>query len=368
MHAVSSRYLAALRRPHTLAVRVDLMFAGEVTDAALYVDDGSVTLDRGAAQLGRLDLTLAEPTRLPLGPSSLLTPYGYELAVHRGIDFRDGSAPELHPLGVFPIQVSDVDGVTLSTTITASDRSQRVTDAGFEDDEQIPPGFNYADGIQALIANAVPGLVFLFASTPYVTPLLTFTPGMDRWVEAQKMARHIGMELYFDGLGRCVLRPEPDVRTAVPVWEVDDGADGVLVSARVRLDRGPAFNRAIVFGTNASIDIVPRGVATDDDPSSPTYYYGPFGRKPRRFGSPFTVTNDQANTAAGAILASNLGIAKSVDLSAIPNAALEAGDPIRVIRPALELNEVHLADVLTIGLGPESVMPIASRARQEAAA
>ncbi len=355
MRPVSDKFLAAVSGPHQIATRVDLMLGGIVIESDVGIADGRVTLDRTAATLGRFTAKLIEPDRLPLGPTSLFTPFGYELAVWRGVTFADGTDPELVPLGVFPIQRSSVDGVTLLADLNAMDRSQTIRDAGFEDDYTVAAGTNYGTAIQTMLNARVAGLTYSFASTSYTTPLLTFTPDMDPWAEAQKMARNIGMELYFDGLGVCTMRPEPTT-SGTSVLTIAEGDNGVLTAASKDLDRGPAYNRVIAYGVNASNTAVPRAVATDDDPTSPSYYYGPFGKKPRRYASPFITTNAQALSAAEAILASNIGVAASVDFGLVPNPALEAGDVALIVREALDVNELHLIDVLSIGLSAESGM------------
>lgn len=404
MRVVSDAFLAAVRTAHRVVTEVDVLFNRQVVAEGLAVSDGRVTYDRAASALARCDVTFAEPQRFPTGPGDILSPYGYELRIRRGVRYADAvpfvSAPylltddgqilltdgglplltdegvatdpveattETVSLGVFPIQRSEVDGVALVTSVSGIDRSQLVRDARLEDDYQVAAGTNYGDAIAALVSAGVPGLEYAFTSTSFTTPLLTFEAQADRWEAAQSMARSIGCELFFNGDGALVLRPEPNVATAIPVWDVDEGDDGVLVSATIRLDRTPAYNRVIAFSANASNGEVFRGVATDEDPSSPTYYFGPFGRKPRFFGSPLIGSNDQAAAAAAGILAGNIGVARAVDFSAVSNPALEVGDAVLIRRAALDLDEVHLLDVLSIGLAAEDAMLGASRARQEGA-
>lgn len=363
MQARSARWDTAVLASHVVTTQCDVIFDRATVVTPLQVVGGSVTLDRRASILGRLTIDLAEPARIPTVSGGVLTPYGYELAVSRGIRYPDGTT-ELMPLGVFPIQVSKVDDTSL-TSIQAYDRAQLVSDARFEDDYSIAAGTNYATAIQTMISVAVTGLTFLFSSTAYTTPLLTFTAKDDRWKAAQEMAKAIGCELFFNGAGQCVLRPEP-AADAVPVWTVSEGAGGALVRAAIALDRAPAYNRVIASGSSATAAAVYRGVATDNNPASPTYYLGPFGRKPRFYSSPFITSNAQATTAAQGILTAGLGLGRSVDLSAIPNPAVEPGDPIRVVRAQLELDEVHIPDVITFGLGAETAMTMSTRARQVA--
>lgn len=363
MQTRSARWDAAIASSHRVITQCDVLFNRATVVSSLNVVGGQITLDRTASILGRLSIELAEPTRVPTVSGGVLTPYGYELAVRRGIAYPDGTT-ELMALGVFPIQASKTDD-TLQTSITALDRSQQVVDARFEDDYSIAAGTNYGTAIAAMVAAGVSGLTYVFTSTGFTTPLLTFTAQSNRWEAAQGMAKSIGCELYFDGLGQCVLRPEPSP-SATAVWTVAEGAGGVLVSSSLALDRQGAYNRVIASGGNGSTTTVYRGIATDNNSSSPTYYFGPFGKKPRFYSSPFIASNAQADSAAAAILTAGLGLGRSLDLSAVPNPAVEPGDPIQVTRTLLGINEVHIPDVITIGLGANQAMTMATRARQTA--
>jgi hypothetical protein len=359
MKARTARWDTAIVTSHQIAVRADVLLSRSIVKSGLAVVSGKVTLDRTAAQYARCDVTFAEPLILPTA-GGLLTPYGCELALQRGITYPDGTV-EMMPLGVFPIQTATPEAVTLTTQIAAVDRSQLVADARLEDDYTIASGTNYASAILALISDGVPGLVYSFASTTYTTPSLTFPVQADRWAAAQGMATSIGCELFFDGFGQCVLRSEPAFSN-VPVWTVADGSGGLMVRAAMLLDRRPAYNRVIATGQNSASAAVYRGVWSDTNTASPTFYDGPFGHKPRFYSSPFIASTAQATAAANAIGAAQQGVAKSLDFSFVPNPALEPSDAIRVKRTALGLDEIHLIDSLTIDLSAAGAMSGQSRA------
>lgn len=361
MRTHSTRWSTAIRQAHTVAVVVDVLYGRATILSGLAVLTGSVTIDRTASQLARCALTFAEPAHVGsvTGP---LSPFGYEVAIRRGIRYLDGTT-ETMALGVFPIQTSNVDGVTLGTAIAGVDRSQLVADARLEGDYQIAAGTNYAAAITALIQAGVDGLTYSFTSTTFTTPLLTFPAQSDRWDSARQMATAIGCDLYFDGDGVCVLRPTTILAGApTPAWTLREGVDGVMVSLQRNQDRGPAYNRVIAFGSNASLGIVPRGVWTDIAPSSPTQYNpSRFGRKPQFYASPFLSTNLQAEAAAASIGANIKGVAASVNFGAVPDPALEPGDVILVERESLGLHELHVLDTLQIGLTADGSMTGTSR-------
>jgi len=341
--------------------RVDVLLNREVIFEGIAVTSGQVTYDLKAARLARLSLTVADPLRLPVAADDILSPFGYELLVQRGVMLPSG--PELIPLGVFPIQNSSADGVTLVSSIVAEDRSRLVSDARFESRYTIAAASNYATAIQAMIASRVDGLEYLFPSTTFTSPLLTFDSLSDPWEGANQMAKYMGNYLAFDGLGRLTSRPEPTF-TATPVAEIVEGKN--MTSAVLDLDRTGAYNRVTATSNNASTGEVFEATATDDDPSSPTYYFGTrFGKKPRGFYSEFIGSNAQAASAAASILAANLGVSRSVRFSAIPDPRLEVGDVVLLKRTQLGIDELHIIDTLTIGLGADSTMSGTSRTQQD---
>ena len=344
----SAAFSTLVSTSHQIAVEAVAYYNRAPITQPLRVVGGSVTLDRTAALRGRCTVELAEPLRIPTATGGPLTPYGFEIAVRRGVVHADGSV-EYGPLGVFPIQTSSLDGVTLLTSLEGIDRSQLVVDARLEDDYAVAAGTNYATAIHDLVDAGVPGLTYRFAATMFTTPQLVFQAQGDRWEAARGMAKSIGCELYFNGVGELVLRAEPTFG-ATPLWTISDGEGGVLVGAVLSLDRAPAYNRVIATGENTGNVTVPRGVWTDDNPGSPTYYFGGFGHKPRFYASSFITTDEQAASAAAAIGTAQQGVARSLSFETVPNSSMRPGDLLLVRRPAMGVNEVHMLDSMTIGL------------------
>ena len=178
------------------------------------------------------------------------------------------------------------------------------------------------------------------------------------------MAKSLGMELLFDGLGRLTMRPEPTF-TATPVATIAEGVN--MTAASVALDRVGAYNRVKATSANAANGAVFKGVATDNNPASPTYYFGAFGKKPQFFSSEFLASNAQCDSAAAAILASNIGVASSVNFGVVPDPRLECSDVVQITRLPLGLDNLHIIDTLRVGLGADESMTGTSRAQQVAA-
>lgn len=360
MWQVSDEFMAAVRGAHTMTTTVDVLDNGVAILGDLPVVGGSIVRDRKAAQYGRCSIQLEDPDLLPTAADSPLGPAGFELVVKRGI------AGEMVPLGIFPIQDSDVDWADLTTGIEAVDRSQRVADARLETDKHVAPGSTAGLNALALITDIIPDVTFDITSVEdEASGRLIWEAQSDRWQIVQDVFKALGAEIFFNGIGAVVGRPEPDLRTALPVWTVDEGDGGVLVSGSTSWSRRPSFNRVIVTGTNTEFGVTYRGVATDSAPSSPSYYSGRFGPKPYFFFSPHVTSNTGAVRSAKGILRSLQGVAMSLDFSAVPNPALEPGDVVVVKREAVGLDTAVIVDSITLGLGPEDGMSCQVRARQE---
>ena len=167
------------------------------------------------------------------------------------------------------------------------------------------------------------------------------------WEAVQQLAAAIGKQPRFDGLGTFRL---VDVVAPIgtPVWTIDEGETGVLVSASSRRIDDQIFNRIIAASPPNDAGVVYRGVATDE--TSSARYGGPFGRKPDWIESDLFTSNEMAAEAATARLESGLGASRSVSFSAVPNCALVPGDVILLRNALLGLDAKHVVEKLTIGL------------------
>jgi hypothetical protein len=172
----------------------------------------------------------------------------------------------------------------------------------------------------------------------------------DRFDFLDKLIKSAGKIWYWDHRGVLVIKSIPS--TTTPVWEAHSGPAGMLLGARRRLTDEDVYNAVVASGEAVDSFDPPRGVAYDSNPLSPTYYAGRFGPTPHFFSSPAIETTTQARAAAEAELRRRTGLAFVVDLSAVPNAALEPYDPgtIRMregIRPAsLESIRIPLEDAV----------------------
>lgn len=352
MQSVSDAFLDAIGNSHQFK-SIATLIETDGTETVLDVIDGSVTLDGTAATRGACSLTLSPDTPIPDEPTSLLAPYGNEIRVERGVIFTDGTW-ETVPLGVFRLDETDVsDSGEVAIEVSCLDRSSIVIDAVFERTGNIAQGTNIGTAIEDLL-NEVPALADVprsFATVTTTTPLLSYEAGDDRWDFCQGLAEAALCDLYFDGTGTLVLRHAP--QSNVADFTVSEGTNLLGISKRWGRENG--VNRVVVTGETSGETPV-YGEAIDDDPQSPTWYYGDFGQLTFAYSSEYVIDDDQAATVAQNILDQKLGTGQQIAFESLVNPALEPSDLIQVTRERLGVNELHILDQITIPLTAEGSM------------
>lgn len=370
MFAVSPAFRAALVDSHRTVARAEVLQGGAVV-RPLDVHSGSVNVDGTAAVRRRCTVELVDYAGdlTPDQAGDLLTPYGNELRLFRGIVYADG-AEEIVPLGVFlitDVAVRDGDsGVVIA--VEGYDRARRVESARFTSTVVVPAGINYAVAIRDLLRARVPTLEFTpddpttwAQQTTRTTPQLVFQEQADPWRSARDMAESIGRTLYFDPAGRCVMPTEPSVATTPVSWTYAEGEDATIISLDNKWTREGVYNHVIVTGETTSATVPVRGEAYDSDPNSPTYIGGPFGDVPYFFASPLITTAGQAVEAATGILRRVSGSTELVSFPAVVNPAHEAGDVVAIVRARSAVSDLYLLDAFNVPLAAGDQMAAAAR-------
>jgi hypothetical protein len=369
VYPASAAFFAALSGSHTATSRVEVLDRGLVR-AELLVTDGSARMDEGAAVRRSLTCTLGDATGTltPATLSDLLAPAGNELRVWRGVSAP--SVTEEVPLGVFGIADVDitseiVGGVRID--LTAFDRAKKIQEARLDATYVVAAGTNYSAAIQALLRSRMSDITFLFEDSSAVTPGLVFNVGDDPWKHATDMARSIGCELFFDPVGRCVMRTVPDPDVAAVTWSYVEGEGAMILGASKKLTREYTYNGVIASGEGSAItnqQVAPvSATAWDDNPHSPTYYLGKFGKKPRLYASPFVTTQAQALSAARAILRQSMGLAEDVSFSAVVNPAHEPGDVVSILVSKSKINARYVLSSFSVPLTHAGTLSATTRRR-----
>jgi hypothetical protein len=168
MQKPSDRFIEAITQSHTMAGRLDVLDRGVVIASTAFGDrnafvqgDGGVTHDGSAAVRRRCEFSLVDPemSLTPLVAEDLFSPLaGHEVRVWRGIDYRDGSEPELFSQGIFGIaqsaSTSDAKGLTIS--ISGCDRGRALQRAKWTTPYYVQENQLYTAAIKALILDRLP--------------------------------------------------------------------------------------------------------------------------------------------------------------------------------------------------------------------
>lgn len=380
MLSVSAGFRAALASPQQVTVRADVDKAGVRLGSGLPILGGTVEVDAGSITRRRLSLDLAprmstgtytdRPT-LPSAPGDPLGHYGQEITAAWGLTYPDG-ATEWVQLGVF--RIDSAGGSLLGdggVRVVGVSREAYVADARFTA-PYTASSPSCTSLIGTLIHEVLPSVeVVVSATMDRRVPRTTWD--VDRWGAITDLAQSIAAVVYADPYGRFVIADAPTVDTA-PVWTVAAGVGGVLVAADASSSRDRIYNRVVVRGESPSSDSPPvQGSATDTAATSPTRWGDPaagaFGMVPYFMSLPTVTTAAQAVAVARANLARHLGAATTLDVSTVPNAALEAGDVIDVIPdptdPAGTVRR-HAVDSFTVPLSPGGAFPIKTRDLRDA--
>ncbi|WP_369190155.1 DUF5047 domain-containing protein [Streptomyces sp. R08] len=354
MLSVSSKWAGALTSSHGISTKVNVLYGGSILAEDISFVDGSVKVDRGSETRRSLSLTIADPRQFPKAETDLFNVYGQELYVERGIRYLDGSTERV-PLGTFVITDISGDMHTGPLNIEAAGRELLLKRALFGSATNTKGFVSAAAFIRTSIANVLPSASFVDRSTVGAVGLATKTwdAGTDVWSALAEVATSVGGELFCDAYGTFVLVDIPQVANVpvTAVWDVSAGANGVMVSASVKLTASDVYNRVVVVGENAEDNKPPvSGTATITDSTDPLRYGGPFGQVTYRYSSSLVTTSTQANATAVALLAKKRQANRSVSLSAVPNPALDAGDWIRVNYGPVASPELHLVQSFTVPL------------------
>lgn len=334
MRPVSDRFLRALTGSHTAAFRARIVEPGQtgVNPAGTEVSilGGDVQLDAGADIRSTLQLSIDGQALWPNDSTDLLTPYGNEAFVERGIAFGGGSV-EWVSLGYFRINdVEQDDAPDGPIQVSGQDRMAGIVDAKLTSPMQFGPTQQYGDVIEQLAADAYPDVVIEWDDLDVAGDAIGRTANVeeDRYAFMRELVTSVGKIMFFDHRGVLVIKSPPGL--TAPLWTVARGEAGVLISAGRSLSRDGVRNG--ILATGEALDSAPpvRGLAVDDNPDSPTYWGGPFGKVPGTYASPLLTTDAQCRLAAETVLRRSLGLPYNVDFQAIANPALEPEDVILI--------------------------------------
>lgn len=349
-----------------VVVRAAAYLSGELL-ATLSPLDGSVTADarRGVMRDASLDLAPTDALGLEEQYELLTTP-GVELAIWRGLIDDDG-AEQLAALGRFvadePMLVRGSSGLALSVSL--SDVSVRIARARWSEPWVVEAGTPLADALNELLTDRYPGVLTRIdaESCPETVGVKVVTePGeaSDPWEDAGSIAAAYGYALYADVEGYASVRQVPLPTPGAAVFTFARGLTATATGCEHSVLIGELENGVVASAEGSDVETPLRGEAWDDDPASPTYYLGPFGRVPRFYSSPLLTTVEQCEQAAATMLAGLLGRSEQLSWLAAVNPWLQPYDVIGSERSDGEI-DYHVLDEVTVPLAPSGEMTATAR-------
>lgn len=360
MQQVSSSFLAEIAKSHTVFSYADLVTPNGQTQR-LTITSGSVTIDQTATVRRSCTLNALDPTGAltPLSSTSPLAPYGSELKLYRGVKYTSGQlsgTTEVVPLGTFRISdastqetVSGVSGVN----IQGYDLSRTIARDSFTEPYTITAGTNLVSAIQALVTRTVPGVTFdAFSSTATMSADTTYDSSTDPWSVVGDLATAAACEAFFTATNSFRIAPPIDIdHLPAPAYSYVKGETCTMQELDVDFNDEPGYNGVIVIGQSTGTDTAPvRSVAWDDNPSSPTYYLGPYGKVPQVLDNSNVTAQSDADAAAKAALNLVLGFISQLTITAAVNPALDVDDVIQVTSAESGVNSTYAIQSINIPL------------------
>lgn len=369
MRPVSARLLRTLRGSHKMTARARVCAAGQTgtnpAGTVVPILDGNVVTNATADVRGTLDLTTDGTGMWPTTAAALLAPYGNEVFVERGVEFGDGTT-EWVSQGYFRIYSPEQDSVPDGPIrLDARDRMSGIIDARLLAPTQFASTLTRAQVVSSLVLDVYPWATIEWDDTAGTVAIgRTMIAEDDRFAFLKDLITAAGKIAYWDYRGVLVIKSPPAV--TVPVFTVDQGDYGVLVDMSRDLSREGIYNGVVATGEGTDTAAPARGVAVDNNPNSPTFWGGAFGKVPRFYSSPFLTTNAQALAAASSLLQTSLGAPYNVDFTAVPHPGLEPYDPVVVAYPQKarsrsERTETHVLEQITLPLTAAGAMTSTTR-------
>lgn len=357
MIPVSALYREASIHSHTMFSRVDAYEAGVLVQADVAITGGKIDVNResNVRWTASVDMALNNWESLEVNPDKA------RLKLYRGISSI--GITEMVQLGEY--RIDDVSRPQRGqVTMKLSGLESYVIDARFPQPRVPPYGSSTIDAIQALLTEGVPGGVILDTRATTNRKVQQTAPwAVERMDTIVNLADTINAAVYADNRGRFVLKDKPPaVQAAVAILTTND----VVLSTDWKRDRQSAFNAVCVSSTSSDSAVPPYfGWAYDNDPLSPTYFFGPFGQKPRYYTSQFFTSSLQCANTAARMLFDQLTPRESFSLTSVPLIWLEPDDVVLVEDSATGEVFSYLIQSTSLGLGPEDAMTINTAGRQQ---
>jgi hypothetical protein len=339
------------KRAHSITVRT---MAGEVLARDLPIGQGTVSAQL-TSRVSRVAEFTVDASWFPESPDDILSPYHAVVEIEAGIGYPSGEQE------MFPVFVGRVVDARLDpsgeVTIRADDLAADVVNADFETPYALGRGPSAVAAMEAVILDGFPEAVF---GTHDVTdaPVPDLAWDSDRGKALDDLASIMGARWYTLGDGSFVFRAYA-YDDVTPVIRIFDGPAGILSTADISLTSDGTHNSVVVVSERPDGGAPVRAVVRDLDPSSPTFYAGPFGRRVLNVTAPTALTTAEAQRIAAATLNASRALTSQWALTCSPDMTLEPGDVVDL--EFRDRRSVQVIDAITYPLGAREAQDIRTR-------
>lgn len=362
MRPVSDRFLRSLRGSHTMLSRATVLttyhegVGAAAAGVQIPIRSGDVMTDADADIRATLEITTTQAW------GSLLSVYGNELFVERGLQLGAG-VEEWVSQGYFRIdRVSQADAPDGELRVTGSDRMSGIVDGRPVAPIHFTAATTVGTAVAQLVLDIYPDATIVWDDATNLLPLgRAITIEDSRYQGLRDLVAAFAKVVWWNHRGELAIAAPP--QDTDPVWDINAGAGGVLIQVDREQSREGVYNGAVVTGEGADTTAPARAVVVDDNPDSPTYWGGRFGKVPRFFASPLITTDAQAEAAGRTMLRAHSGVPYLLDFDTVPNPGLEPDDPIAITTRSG--TELHVIRTLTTPLVPEREMSGTTRERTD---
>jgi hypothetical protein len=366
MYPSSGAFKSYLRQNHIVISKAEVWTVDQKL-ATLDIANGSVNIKAKSAIRRTCEITLTTTrsgnSLIPDNDFSLLTPFGNELRLFRGIQFDDGSV-EYVPLGVFVIIdviIKDSnDGVQIS--ITGDDRSLIIARNKWTEPYQLVNG-PLEDSLEALLRDRYPDVEASFTETNVTINqvVLGTESNNDPWKDAVEIAELVGYDLFFDANGVAQLVPFPTLDGSTVVASFKENEETIITELTRSISTRETYNGVIYIVEGSEVPVPIRVEVWDEDTTSPTFRFGKFGEVPIFVNTNLLRTEAEAITAASSLLNLYIGAQEQISWTSLVDPTLDVQDVVYVKTNGAKVDRVVILDSLTIPLSPESSMSAVAR-------
>jgi hypothetical protein len=318
------------------STKIEILYANTVVETLNVLISGYIGIDDQAVRReAHFTISDQDGALTPKDARDLLTPKGTEMRIYRGLYVTGAngiSDYEYVPMGVFGVVEPEVrshsDGVVVE--IKGFDRIDKLRALEFLDPWVITDGTPIHTAIADIVADRMPEVAIRVTTSDFTTPELVFDRLTSPWEAIKDLCESAAYVMYFDQLGQAVVEPITEVETGV-TYTI--GAQSVLMNvSRKFLPSEKVYSGVIVRGQHP--DYLPiRAELWDEDPASPTYSLGPFGKRPYGVWSDQITSVEQAEAIALDKLPRVSRLKQEVEITTRGHPGHEIYDVIRVTDP-----------------------------------